>query len=676
MRHGFPLGQGVSSGRLLRGAVAALLAVSVWGLGAEPAWADDTASLTGITVSQNVISGVLTVRSGQQTAVVAPPSLRLSVAGKEFPVTTQPVAAQPRTTMLVVDTSGSMGAAGMAAVRAAVAAFLQSVPSDVSVGLVSFAGSAVVDVPPTKDRAAVQAAVDQLKSSGGTTLFDGVALAVKALGATGDRSIVLLSDGADTSSAQSKAQVVDVLRSAGVRAEAIGFKTGYSDNAVLSELAAAGQGSVAAADNAAAVSAAFQAAAKALDSQVRWTSTVDTTITGTQGITLTGTANGVPFAAGTTVDVTPSPGSTATPTASPKSAAPTAPGTTVTDQAPRGPATAAVPRTVLGLPLPVLGAAVALFVGILALVLLAFLSSPSSRRRERVKAIEHYVTGARQHSASAARRTSVTGLAEQLVALGDKAVQGRESTSKTMTLLTRADLPWRAGEWAVLRGIAVVVGAFLGFLLHGGIPALVTAAVGLLVGLLLPPALLKVLAGRRAKKFESQLPDVLTLVASSLSTGFSLLQALDAVSRDVDQPSAKEFARVMAETRIGSDVEDALERMAERMDSNNMRWTSMAIGIQRQVGGNLAETLRTTAGTLRERESLFRHVRALSAEGRLSAYILIGLPIAIFLWMLKTSPDYISLLWSNIVGWAMIAGMVVMMAFGIWWMRKVVEVQV
>ena len=147
------------------------------------------------------------------------------------------------------------------------------------------------------------------------------------------------------------------------------------------------------------------------------------------------------------------------------------------------------------------------------------------------------------------------------------------------------------------------------------------------LGLALPGVVLKVLAARRAKRFEQQLPDVLTLVASSLSTGFSLPQALDAIVRDVAQPAAKEFSRAMAETRIGSDIEDALERMADRMDSKNMHWAAMAIQIQRKVGGNLGETLRTTATTLREREALFRHVRALSAEGRLSAVILIALPI-------------------------------------------------
>ena len=112
------------------------------------------------------------------------------------------------------------------------------------------------------------------------------------------------------------------------------------------------------------------------------------------------------------------------------------------------------------------------------------------------------------------------------------------------------------------------------------------------------------------------------------------------------------------------------------MDSTNMRWTSMAIQIQRTVGGNLAETLRTTAKTLRERESLKRHVRALSAEGRLSAYILIALPIGIFLFTLQSNREYVELLWTRPMGLVMVGFGLVSMVIGIFWMRKVVDVQV
>jgi tight adherence protein B len=169
---------------------------------------------------------------------------------------------------------------------------------------------------------------------------------------------------------------------------------------------------------------------------------------------------------------------------------------------------------------------------------------------------------------------------------------------------------------------------------------------------------------------------VLTLLASSLATGFSLPQAIDAIVRDAAEPAAKEFSRALAETRIGADLEDSLDRLAFRMDSDNLRWTTMAIRIQRQVGGNLAETLRTTATTLRSRESLQREVSALSAEGRLSAYILIALPVGVFFFMLRANREYVSLLWTNPIGWLMSAGGLVALGVGVVWMKRVVKVEV
>ncbi|HEY8652229.1 MAG TPA: type II secretion system F family protein, partial [Dermatophilaceae bacterium] len=267
---------------------------------------------------------------------------------------------------------------------------------------------------------------------------------------------------------------------------------------------------------------------------------------------------------------------------------------------------------------------------------------------------------------------------DTLVSYGEKVMDKRASTPRTQQLLERADLPLRPGEWAVLRVVSVVVGLAGGMvLLRGGSTSmLVGACLGVLVGLVMPALFLKFAAKRRAGKFDAQLPDVLTLIASSLSTGFSLLQALDAVARDAAEPSAKEFSRALAETRIGADIEDSLDHLADRMDSTNMRWTGMAISIQRQVGGNLAETMRNTATTLRDREALKRHVKGLSAEGRLSAYILIALPVGIFLYMLGVNRAYVELLWTTMIGIGMLAGGLVSLAIGVFWMRKVVDVEV
>ena len=329
----------------------------------------------------------------------------------------------------------------------------------------------------------------------------------------------------------------------------------------------------------------------------------------------------------------------------------------------------------LGMPWLIFGAAVTIFLALVGLVVALAAPTYVSRRQRRVESIERYVSA---RPVQQYERSAVSAISASLVSLGDKVMSNRRSTPHTELLLERADLPLRPGEWAVLRVVAIVVGVSGGlFLMHGGPPSiLIGITLGGVVGFVLPILFLKFVASHRANKFEAQLPDVLTLVASSLSTGFSLLQALDAVARDADQPSAKEFSRALAETRIGVELTDSLAHLADRMDSKNMRWAAMAIDIQRQVGGNLAETLRTTCATLRDRQAMARHVKALSAEGRLSAYILIALPIGLFLYMLLVNRAYVELLWTTPIGMGMSAAGLMALAVGVFWMNKVVKVEV
>jgi tight adherence protein B len=130
------------------------------------------------------------------------------------------------------------------------------------------------------------------------------------------------------------------------------------------------------------------------------------------------------------------------------------------------------------------------------------------------------------------------------------------------------------------------------------------------------------------------------------------------------------------ESRLGVTLEDSLEGVAQRMESKDFEWVVMAIRIQRQVGGNLAELLLTVAATLREREYLRRHVKALSAEGRLSAYILGGLPPVFLIYLTLSKPDYVHPLWTTPIGWIMCIGMAILLGVGVLWMSKVAKVDV
>lgn len=240
--------------------------------------------------------------------------------------------------------------------------------------------------------------------------------------------------------------------------------------------------------------------------------------------------------------------------------------------------------------------------------------------------------------------------------------------------LDLAGINRKPADWVVLGGCGSVVLAVLLTLLIGN--ALLGILLGGLAGWLAMRLIVSVRISRRRSAFAEQLPDMLQVLAGSLKSGFSLPQALDAVVREDTQPIAGEFSRALAETRIGGELETALDRVADRMDSKDLRWSVLAIRIQRSVGGNLVEVLRTTGETMRERSAVRRHVRALSAEGRLSAYILIALPVLVGSFLFVIRDSYMRPLYTTPLGLTMMTVSVVLLVLGSVWMRNVVKVEV
>ena len=187
---------------------------------------------------------------------------------------------------------------------------------------------------------------------------------------------------------------------------------------------------------------------------------------------------------------------------------------------------------------------------------------------------------------------------------------------------------------------------------------------------------MKFKAGRRQAAFADQLDDSLQLMASSLRAGHSLLRAVDAVSQDAASPTAEEFARIVNETRVGRDLSDSLDEVAERMGSEDFTWVAQAIAIHREVGGNLAEVLDAVGHTIRERNAIRRQVKALSAEGKLSAIVLGALPFAIIGFISMTNPQLPAQVhrerrWAT----AMLAAAVVLMLIGGFWLKKTVAIK-
>jgi tight adherence protein B len=266
-----------------------------------------------------------------------------------------------------------------------------------------------------------------------------------------------------------------------------------------------------------------------------------------------------------------------------------------------------------------------------------------------------------------------TAFLKRAVEVTESFAERRGLLDKIERLLERADLPLRAGEALFFYAAGVLVVLLLAFALTSNpLGALVLG----LLGILLPPAVINYLASKKKRQFEALLPDTLQLLSSTLRAGYSMMQGVEAVSQEAAEPMGKELRRVVTEARLGRPLEEALDGIAERMESADFGWAVMAIRIQREVGGNLAELLMTVAETMTQRERLRRDVASLTAEGRMSAYVLGGLPIGLGFALWTINPDYIGRLFEHTMGQIMLGGSIIMMLIGFAWMFKIIKIEI
>jgi tight adherence protein B len=256
-------------------------------------------------------------------------------------------------------------------------------------------------------------------------------------------------------------------------------------------------------------------------------------------------------------------------------------------------------------------------------------------------------------------------VASGTLGLADRAVHALDRRGTLRDRLERADLSVRPAELVVLASAgALVVGVGLGLLVGSAWAVLVVAA-------LAPLAVhlgLDLRAGRRASRFAAQLPDALGLVASSLSAGHTFLRSIQMMADELDAPLADEFRRVVNETQLGQPLVASLEAMAARLQLRDVDWMVQAIRIQQQVGGQLSELLATLADFMRAREEVRREIRVLTAEGRISAYVLGALPVLLFVAVQLTNPGYLApmlrgwgLLWLALTALSMGVGMAIIL---------------
>jgi tight adherence protein B len=567
-----------------------------------------------------------------------------------------------RTAVLVVDISGSMKGPGLDGAKKAAQAFLGAVPPDVKVGLITVSTAAVLVVAPTTDRAAVTKQIAALVAMGNTALYDGTLLAEKAVGTTGSRTIVLLTDGHDDGSKATLAQAVAAAHDSGAVLDAVSFGTAAAQVEPLQELTTASNGRLLTTQNASDLAPAFQRAAQDIATQILITAQVPAPFAG-RSVTVSVTAR----AGGTGIMDSAAFKLTSAPTSPTKAAS----------LPPSGPRDVAVSVGRFGTPRFLTLGIVAIFIGLLAVMaVLAFNASILDSRETRVRRRLSFYTLTGRGSRAEPQPTALgdSSVARSAVQLAGRLVVSRDFDAKLGRRLEAAGVPLKPAEWIVVQGGAAIGLGVLFFLLGAGSP--VAAILGVIVGVGVPVGYLVIKEGRRSSAFLEQLPDTLQLIAGSVSVGHSLPQAMDAVVREELQPVSVEFNRALVETRLGMPVEDALEGISTRMNSQDFAWIVMAIRIQREVGGNLAEILNTVAATIRERERLRRQVRGLSAEGRLSAWILGGLPPVFATYLVLVRPTYIKPLFTDPIGIALLVLMIALMCIGAFWLSRVVKVEV
>jgi tight adherence protein B len=244
--------------------------------------------------------------------------------------------------------------------------------------------------------------------------------------------------------------------------------------------------------------------------------------------------------------------------------------------------------------------------------------------------------------------------------------------SRTEDALEQADLPLRPPEALFFYCAGVLVVTFFGVLM---LPPPIGLAV-LFAAAVVPVALLHHRRKKRLRDFQVQLPDTLNLLSGSMRAGFSFAQGLETVANEAAEPTRRELQRVFTESRLGRPIEDALEDSANRMSSVDLMWAVMAIRIQREVGGNLAELLDTVSDTMTQRERIRGEIKALTAEGRFSGWILGIFPAAFAGVLYVVQPDYISTLFEATMGLVALGGCAVMTFFGFLWLRKILAIEV
>lgn len=566
---------------------------------------------------------------------------------------------EPVGIVLVIDVSGSMEGAPIEAAKAAAKAFItQKRPGDF-IALVTFSDTVQTVAGFTSNAEALNARIDELVATGETAFNDGVIQGINLFEQSNAtalrRNLIVLSDGTDTASVSTVDDVLAAINNPSnpVRVFGVALESPEFQPDAVAQIAAAGEGLFLSTSDPAQLSSLYDQIQREINNLmiVRFASPVFNAGPVEFAVTY------ADLSAVSSVDV---PGYVTTTVP--------APVTTVTFAAAESflieSSLPASPVALLVLAALGLGLAIGLFIWIL------FARSQDDSGSEFRRRLEAYGKRGIQEKKSIFDRIPLLRLFSQRA---EEEVRRRGLLAGVNGALEQANIPLSAGEAiAGALGLCAVFGLIVGVFTRNVISGLIA----FVVAALLVAGVLNFLGNREKRRFENQLPDTLTLISTSLRAGYSLLQAVEAVAAEAPNPTSREFGRAIAEARLGRPVVQALQGITTRTQSQDFEWAVMAIEIQREVGGNLAEVLQTVSETMRHRNRLKGEIRALTAEGRISAIVLGLLPFTMAGFLYATNRPYIATLFTNTFGIiAVVVGLLLMVAGGIW-LRKIVNIEV
>ena len=554
--------------------------------------------------------------------------------------------------VLAIDVSNSMRGPKLQTALAAARAFVQGVPDSIPVGVLSFASEPVVRSPVSNDRASVESAVESLsaETGQGTALYNAIEQSSGMFSGSGQHNLILLTDGRcrPTPTGQGPCTLsgsldaaVQAAKASGVTVYTITLAGSRSNVGGLLEIASrtGGRYEAITPDQ---LEAVYAGLARELSHQF-----------------VISYRSKVPYGASVSLEIHLPFGAVKTRFLTPSLSTLTGPSTTqVGEPAPSDPLTS-TPAIVV-----VAGLAFFAFLNLTLVVQ----DQRNRKRRERQLRSRLLESGGEASAVDPFEAPPNRWISPALADAAEKTVGSTRTAGRLRSRLTQADWKLHLGEFIVLVAAAAVLSAGAGFYLLGPVGLLLG-----LVGLTAPVVGLSVMASRRLSALQSQLADTLMVVASSLRAGHSFLQSLDTATKEIGEPGATEFGKTMSEIRFGRDVDEALDALVERVGSKDLEWAVTAMKIQRKIGGNLAEVLESVARTIRDRETLRRQVKVLSAEGRISSIILTVLPILLTVYLSVVNPDYLHVLTNTRTGMILLAAAGGLMVFGYLWMQKIVR---